>query len=74
MILTWSNTPPAKPGWYWCKELDGKKRVVHLTENEGVLGFWVSTTRGTSGFTVHELVTRHCWNFAGPLEEPQEEE
>ena len=74
MILTWQNTAPTEEGWYWRKELDGKKGVVLLSKNEGALGFWVKTSRGISGFAVQDLVCTHGWKFAGPLQEPEEEE
>ena len=74
MLLTYSSTIPAEEGWYWVKDLDGKVRVIQLTKNEDRLGFWVTTTRGTSGFTVEDLATRHGWKFAGPLQEPLEDE
>lgn len=72
MLLTYSSAIPTEEGWYWVKELDGRVRVILLSKNEEALGFWVKTTRGTSGFTVEDLATVHGWKFAGPLQEPLE--
>lgn len=74
MLLTYTSAIPTEEGWYWVKELDGKVRVIQLTKNEDCLGFWVTTTRGTAGFTVEDLATVHGWKFAGPLQEPLEDE
>ena len=64
--MTWTNSPPTVPGWYWCRAAQIDKWVVQVVQHPETkeLGHW---------FDKH-LFSKcdACLSWSGPIPEPQE--
>ena len=63
MDISWTNTKPAKPGWYWY-ELEGGFRDICFVCFLDITNFKNQTFHKTSTFP-HRAVA-----WAGPIQEP----
>ena len=65
--LTWTNKPPKRPGWYWCRDAKGKIRLHQLENFVGGPRLFVC---GISKHIFPDELTDRQW--AGPIPEPRE--